>query len=222
MGLSSAMTSGIGVYQTLKGAQEQANAKRALENYQRQSLNNVYGNMQVSTRSADLQREEQARLASGEVNALQGAGTRGLIGGLGRVEAGNQIVNEKIGADLNKQENEIAQAQADDQARIRQMMELRQNQDIGALSSQYNAGKNDMNMGMGNVVQGFGSLENKLAQAFTGGAMGNSPTPQLQTSGFTTSANPNGVTNNVNSSYQFPASDRFNPLVNSYNPNIGG
>ena len=93
---TAAVGAGMGAYQTIQGAKEQADAKQALANYQRQTLTNPYDNMQVSTRSADLQREEQARLASEQVNALQGGGTRALVGGLGHVEAGNQKVKQDI------------------------------------------------------------------------------------------------------------------------------
>lgn len=157
---SAGISAGLGIYQAIKGSKEQRDAKKALENYHRQDLNNVYNNMQVSTRGADLQREEQARLASSEVDALQGAGTRGLVAGLGRVEEGNQRVNLGIGANLDEQQKAIDQAIAQDNANIRGMVENRQNQDISALSSQYQAGKQDANMGLGNIVQGVGSLGN--------------------------------------------------------------
>ena len=163
MGMATAgISAGLGIYNAIRGAKEQHDAKVALDNYQRQQLNNAYDNMQVSTRGADLQREEASRLASEQVDALQGGGTRALVGGLGRVETGNQRVNLGIGANLDEQQKAIDQAKAEDDARIRQMIEARQNQDINALSSQYQAGKNDMNMGFGNIVQGFGSMQNQM------------------------------------------------------------
>lgn len=163
MGIGTAgLSTGLGLYQTIEGAKEQNNARNAMENYQRQTLENVYKNAQVSTLGADLQREEQARLVSSQVNALQGAGTRALVGGLGRVETGNQMVNQKIGANLDEQQKAIDQMTAEDQARIRAMQEAREQGDINALSSQYQSGKQDMNMGLGNIVQGFGSMGNQM------------------------------------------------------------
>jgi hypothetical protein len=140
-------------FQALKGAKDARDAKNALENYKRQELSNVAEGLQVSTLGADLQREEQARLASSQIGALQGAGVRGLVGGLGRVEAGNQAVSREIAADLDMQQKQIDQMYAQDQAQIRGMQEQREVSDISGLSSQYNAGNQMMWDGIGGVAQ---------------------------------------------------------------------
>ena len=164
MGAVSAVSAGLGVVnglsQMISGAKEKRNAQRALENYNRQQLENVQKDRTVSTLGSDLQREEQARLASTQVAALQGGGTRTLIGGLGRVEAGNQRVNQQISADLDMQQKEIDAAIAQDDANIRGLQENREIGDIAALSSQYQSGKQDQNTGMGNIIQGAGMFGN--------------------------------------------------------------
>ena len=65
-----------GIYGMIQGAKEQREAKDALDNYHRQELSNVYNNNQISTLGADRQRMEQARLASGQISALQDSGDR--------------------------------------------------------------------------------------------------------------------------------------------------
>lgn len=160
MGLA---TAGIGLYQTISASKEKRDAQKALEAYQRQQLQNQAENLRVSTLGADLQREEQARLASTQVDALQGGGSRTLVGGLGRVEAGNQAVNQQIGADLDQQQIANDRERMNEEIRIRGMQENRENADIDALSSQYQAGKQDANMGLGNIVQGVGSAINQFA-----------------------------------------------------------
>ena len=145
-----ALASGI---QAISGAKQRRDAKNALENYQRQELENVAEGLQVSTLGADLQREEQARLASSQVDALQGAGARGLLGGLGRVEAGNQMMNREIAANLDAQQKQIDQMYAQDQANIRGMQEQREVSDIAGLSSQYNAGNAMLWQGIGGIAQ---------------------------------------------------------------------
>ena len=140
-------------YQAIKGAKDARDAKSALDNYQRQEFQNIAEGMQVSTLGADLQREEQARLAASQVGALQGSGVRGVIGGLGRVEAGGQMVNREIGADLDMQQRQIDQMYAQDQANIRGMQEQREMQDISGLSSQYNAGNQMFQQGLGGLGQ---------------------------------------------------------------------
>lgn len=159
-------SAGVGLlgsgYQAIKGAKDARDAKNALDNYKRQEFNNIAEGLQVSTLGADLQREEQARLASSQVDALQGMGARGVIGGLGRVEAGNQMVNRQIAADLDAQQKQIDQMRAQDEANIRSMQEQREIQDIAGLSSQYNAGNQMMWQGIGGVAQsamaGLGAL----------------------------------------------------------------
>lgn len=166
MGAMSAASAGLGVVgglsQMISGSKEKRDAQRALESYQRQQLENVQKNRTVSTLGSDLQREEQARLASGQVDALRSGGTRALVGGLGRVESGNQRVNQQIGADLDMQQKEIDVAIAQDDANIRAMQENRENADIAALSSQYQAGKQDYNTGFGNTIMGVGMLGNSI------------------------------------------------------------
>ena len=197
MGAMSAVSAGLGVVNgisnMISGAKEQNDARVALENYKRQELQNVAEGLQVSTLGSDLQREEQARLASGEIQGLRGAGTRGLLGGVGRVNQANQQVMAKTGAELDAQQKQIDQMYAEDQSRIRNLQENREIGDINALSSQYQAGKNDKNMAMGNLIQGVGM--------FGGLGKGAGSAGNVDTSGFTTSGQ--GV-NLVDTSKQSP------------------
>ena len=167
MGAASAVTGGLsagmGIYNTIAGAKQKRDAQNALENYNRQELKNTAENLQVSTLGADLQKEEQARLSATQVDALQGAGTRGLIGGLGRVESGSQKVNAEIASDLDKQQKDIDVMKAQDDERIRALQEGREIADISALSSQYNSGNESVQMGIGQTIGGLGSIANYYA-----------------------------------------------------------
>jgi hypothetical protein len=80
-GITGGLSAGIGIYQAIQGAKEKRDAKKALENYKRQELENVAEDLQVSTLGADRQLAEQSRLASTQIGALQGGGTRALLGG---------------------------------------------------------------------------------------------------------------------------------------------
>jgi hypothetical protein len=165
---------GLGVYQAIEGAKQKKEAAKALEKYQRQELKNVGENLTVSTLGTDRQREEQARLAATQIDALQGAGTRGILGGLGRVEAGSQAVNADIAANLDEQQKQIDAMKAEDDTRIRSMQENREVGDINALSSQYNAGNESFQMGIGQAIGGAGAIANSVGDAgkavATGGA----------------------------------------------------
>jgi hypothetical protein len=159
-----ALGAGVGLYQTIQGAKQAKDARQALEDYRRQEFQNIGEGLQVSTMGADIQREEQQRLASTQMDALQQSGTRGIIGGSGRVEAGNQAVNRQIGADLDMQQKQIDQLTAQDELRIQGMTEQRENADISALSSQYNTGKQNMMSGFGNIIAGTGQAAGGFAK----------------------------------------------------------
>lgn len=161
---SPALGLGFGLASMIQSNNEKNDAEQALKNYKRQELNNVADGLQVSTLGSDLQREEQTRLASGQIEALQGGGARSLIGGLGKVQAGNNTVMQQTGANLDMQQKQLDQIRAEDQARIRAMQENREIGDINALSSQYQSGKQDKNMATGNLIQGIGSLGGALQQ----------------------------------------------------------
>ena len=142
-----------GIAQAIGGARQRRNAREALENYQRQKLTNVADELSVYTKGADLQREESSRMGASAVDALQRGGARTLIGGLGQVQSNNMMMNRQIGADLEQQQARIDQIRARDSATIRGMQEQREQADINALSSQYNAGNQQMWQGIGGVAQ---------------------------------------------------------------------
>ena len=163
-GIAGGMSVVGGAYNMIQGSKQRKDAKNALDNYKRQELKNVAEDLQVSTLGADRQREEQARLSATQIDALQGAGTRGIIGGLGRVEAGNQAVNADIAANLDEQQKQIDAMKAEDEARIRGIQENREISDVNALSSQYNAGNESMQMGIGQAIGGAGAIANQFGK----------------------------------------------------------
>jgi hypothetical protein len=187
---------GLGVYQTLEGAKQKEQARKALEEYKRQELKNVGENLTVSTLGTDALREEQSKLTAQQIESLSGGGNRSLVGGLGRVEAGNQAVNDEIAASLDEKQKEIDMIVAEDEARIRSMNENREIGDVSALSSQYNAGNEAMQQGIGQAVQGiemaFNQYEGKADNTTTTGKIetpnsniSNTPNNELSTGQIT-------------------------------------
>ncbi len=227
MGAGAAIAGGLGaiggISQMISGAKERDSARRALENYQRQQLENVQKDRTVSRLGSDLQTEAQSRLAATQIDALRGGGTRALVGGLGRVESGNQNVNQQIAANLDQQQKDIDAAIAQDNANIRGMQENRENADISALSSQYQSGKQDYNTGFGNMLGGVGMLGNSLSAM---GGVQDSAMPQQETnidstSGFSTSGVATGPNTPMSpASMQFASGYATPPILTnpSYNP----
>jgi len=128
----------------------------------RQDLTNIADGMQVSTRGADLEREEVARNSATSLDALSDAGTRALGVGVGRVAAVNADSSAKIGANLDEQQKGIDMIRAQDNAAIRGIKEQRSAGDLAALSSQYNAAQQNGTQAMGNILQGAGMAGNAL------------------------------------------------------------
>lgn len=155
---------GMAGYQAYSGSKQAAEGRRDLENQPVQELKNSYRDLNVTRYGADLKTEEQQRLASSQVETLQGAGVRGVVGGLGRVEAGNQAVTKEIGADLDAQRKAIDQAIASGDMTIQQMEEQRKNANIAALSSQISAGQQQQYQGLQGMFQSAAAGASGYAQ----------------------------------------------------------
>jgi len=206
---------GLSAYQMIDSAEQANQAEKALDAYNRQELKNVAENLSVSTLGADRMRESQAQLSAGQIDSLRGGGARAIIGGAGRVDANNQLVNANISANLDEQQKEIDRMKAGDEANIRAIQEGRENADIGALSSQYNAGAQNFQQGMGNAVQSAGMLANNINR----NANPNEGTtlPIGDNSNYTVSGQGVDYSNPNNMS---PVSDRYN-ANNKYNVGWG-
>lgn len=167
-----AATAGAGALSAVTGAismfSEARNKKKIakeINNLKENKISNIADGMQVSTRGADLQKQEQGRLAATQVGALSDGGSRSLIGGIGRVAEQNQNVNAEIGANLDEQQNNINNVRAQDEQRIQSTKEQRANAKLAALSSQYNASSQNMMAGIGGIVGGLGMAGNAVADS---------------------------------------------------------
>lgn len=201
MGVGAAIVGGVGaIAKTVMGANQASKARKAIENYQRQELTNAYDGVSVSTIGADLQREEMARATATGVEALRSAGTRGLVGGLGRLQQGVNLQSRQIGAGLDMQQQRIDFARAQDQTRVRQMQERREEQDLAGYGQQLAVGQQNMFSGIGDLTQIAGA-----AGGLMGGG-GRSPlqgVSQMSSVGATplTTSGPTGISGPLNFSF---------------------
>ena len=125
----------------ISGASRARKAKKALENYKRQELKNVASGLRVSTLGAEMQTLAAQRQASGTIQALRSGGVRGLVGGAGQLQAGQQQLQQRISADLDRQQTNIQQIQMQEEQNIRGMQERRESQDIQGLGAEMAAGR---------------------------------------------------------------------------------
>ena len=168
--------------QVISGESRRVKAKRALESFQRQELKNITQGLRVSTLGAELQTQEAQRRFATSVDALRSGGVRGVVGGLGQQEMLQQSQQQQISADLDRQQMQIEQMAAQDEARIRQMIESRESSQIAGLGSEMAAGSRSVQAGLGGLAStgvaagqisalgGFGDGMGKIK--FSGSSMG--------------------------------------------------
>jgi hypothetical protein len=155
------VTAAAGAAQAVQGAKRAKEAKKALENFQRQELQNVAKDLRVSTLGAEMQTLSATRQAESTVQALRSGGVRGIVGGAGQVGAQQAQVQQQISADLDRQEAARQQAIAQEESNIRGMKEKRESTEIAGLGQEMAAGREQMWTG----IQGVASSAAALGQA---------------------------------------------------------
>lgn len=152
---SAVLGTGMGLYQAFSGSNREDNANRALNDYERQELDNAYKDIQISTMGSDLLREENARTSAGLIDTMQQAGTRAIIGGVPKVIGATNQINQQAAKMIDDQVMNRDYAIAGDNARIEGITENRDNANINALSSQSQAGRQDMWSGIMGTASGL-------------------------------------------------------------------
>lgn len=141
-----------GFKKNAEGKRMQRLAQQKINDFEWQELSNPYKNLQVSTAGSDMRREEAARVSATAANALRSGGTRGVVGGIGKVQGQNNLVNRDIAANLDEQQKSIDMAAAQDDVKTRDMIESRQANELAGYGQM-------MNVGMGMKYQGLGDVQ---------------------------------------------------------------
>lgn len=138
-----------------------AKAQEKIDNFEHQELYNAYDEVGVSRMGADLRREEMGRSMATSVQALRSGGVRGVVGGIGQLNAQNQYNNAMIAADLDRQNKELNRLRAQEDARILSIKENREIQELGGYGQMLNVGlqtKWQGQAGVANAVQSGTSI----------------------------------------------------------------
>lgn len=146
------MGAGVSAYSAYDASKKKKEAKKALENLPTPETSNVADGLTVSTRGADLRTQEAGRTSASAIDALRGSGARGVIAGVGAVQAQNDLTAQSVGANLDEQQKNIDMIKANDNVRIQGVNENRYNNDVSALSSQYNSAQDAQNQGIANTL----------------------------------------------------------------------
>jgi hypothetical protein len=144
-----------GAVDTVSANKRRKQHQAELDNYQRQDLENIYKNMQISTIGTDIMREESSRNMATAMNTIGNAGTRAIIGATGKAVAEQNNVARTIQKELDDQVIKRNYAIAGDDGRIQQMKEARENADLAGLGNAIDVARQDTNTGMNTALNGL-------------------------------------------------------------------
>ena len=185
------ISAGSSVGQMVSGNKMARQAKREIDNYQRQDLINPYEGLQVSTLGADRQREDLARSIATLANQAAMGGSRGILGLAPQMLAQQNQQTAQIASELDQQEKQRQQLIARGNEMVQNMNEVREQQDLAGLGQMWQTGRAETMNGINNLVQtglsttnAFANMENGGASAGTGGSLKTSVTPVLNAFGM--------------------------------------
>ena len=118
---------GISALQYFQGRAQMNSAQKSIDSFQYEDVQNPYDTLSVSTLGADLEKRQQMISQAGSIDALKGAGARGLIAGMGKVQAGFNDTYSKIGAGLDEQQKKIDYAGAQYKTKMNDMTRSAEN-----------------------------------------------------------------------------------------------
>tara|TARA_R110002074_G_scaffold189465_6_gene355274 strand:- start:1464 stop:2099 length:636 start_codon:yes stop_codon:yes gene_type:complete len=146
-----------GVTQSIIAGKKASKMQKAIDSYQRQELTNAYADTQVSKYAANLQREELARNTASSIQALRSGGVRAL-GAVGGLQEANINTARQIGADLDKQQNNIELLRARDEARIQGLQENREIADLAGMGNELNTQRQNQANGINTAISGLATV----------------------------------------------------------------
>ena len=153
VGLAGSAAAGIG--QTISGISTANQARKAIDGYQRQDLTNLAENLPLRTDAQEFQAQQQDSSLASILNALQQGGNFGGATGIA-----NQALEAKqsIAAGIQTQQDRLDQLKLDEERRVRDLQESREQADLAGLGAQLRYGKQQTQQGIGALGQTFGTL----------------------------------------------------------------
>lgn len=150
------LAGGIGKF--FEGRAMQKRAQNLINNFEWQDLENPYENQRVSTLGSDLRTEQANINTASTVDALRSGGSRAIVGGLGRLQAQNNLLNRDIAANLDEQQRKIDFAKSAQDVRNQDMIEQRQSQELSGYGNMLGMGQQMKFGGMTDILNTAGFL----------------------------------------------------------------
>jgi hypothetical protein len=155
---TAAVSIGVSGYMAYDASQKKKKAQNEMNDYERQSLDNAFKNVQISTLGSDLMREENQRTTANLLDASKDTGVRGIMGAIPKIQAQNNDINQEAKVALDNQVIKRDYAIAGDNQELRGIREERDNSNLAAISSQINKADQDMWNGITGTMSGIDSL----------------------------------------------------------------
>jgi len=187
----------LGAGTSIAGAIGANKSKKALNNYKRQDLTNAFEKMQISTAGSDLMREEAGRTVNGLTSAVSRGGARAITGNIGRIAATSNDANQRAAMEIDRQYQDRNRFIANENSRIQDMYENRENMDLAGLGAQMQANRETMWNGISGMQSSFnfGAQNGMFAKSGGGGTA--APNSKFQNGGYGSSL---GATNTYSNS----------------------
>ena len=147
---------GLSAFQTINSAKEKKDAEKEKNAYQVFEPTNAAENISLASGATDIMRDESARNTATMVDALRNAGPRG-IAQIPRLQANANKVNQDIGLSYLERDEKRKYAVARGEEKIMDWKVNRDNNNLSAISSQYNAANENFNKGLWGVASGISS-----------------------------------------------------------------
>lgn len=175
--LTSTIAAGVGValsaYQAYQGAQQQEDANKAAADIAAKQkmlaeTNKVAG-VQVPQLGYQLAQQAQAQRSASQLQALQGAGVAGVLGGVPALNQAATAEDLQLAAALDAQKAErdqfvAAQEQASEARRVQQQSDMLNSQMVGAQNARAMGQLNEQS-GYAGMVVGLGNAANEYMSA---------------------------------------------------------
>lgn len=170
------ISAGASVGQMVGGRKMAREARKEIDDYQRQDLTNPYEGLQVSTLGADRQRQDLARSIATLANQAAMGGSRAILGLAPQLLAQQNQQTAQIAAELDQQEKQRQQLIARGNEMVQNMTEVREQQDLAGLGQMWQTGRAETMNSVNNLVQTGLSTANAFANMQNGGNSGTTNT----------------------------------------------
>jgi len=127
---AAALSLGTGIFNTVKGIKESADAKKAIKNAPETPVINPNEGVRVNTRGAEDALDAGRGNFATALNALERRGSRGVVGGVPRLTESNILLNEKIAEVIGDMDTEASRIVAAGEAERQRLIQKNESDNL--------------------------------------------------------------------------------------------